>query len=89
MFSFAPLRGSLFLPGTQKPAAKVMHLLVYKVIMPAMSNDTSFETLDPEDWGKMRSLAHKMVDDAVDYLETVGDKPVWQQVPEAVKQTFT
>ena len=62
-----------------------MHLLVYKVIMPAMSNDKNFETLDPEDWGKMRSLAHKMVDDAVDYLETVGDKPVWQPVPQAIK----
>ena len=36
----------------------------------------------------MRSLAHQMVDDAVDYLKTVGDRPVWQPVPEAVKDTF-
>ena len=53
-----------------------------------MDNDKSFETLDPEDWDKMRSLAHKMIDDAVDYLETVGDKPVWQQVPKSVADTF-
>ena len=53
-----------------------------------MANDKTFETLDPEDWDKMRSLAHQMVDDAVDYLKTVGDRPVWQPVPEAVKDTF-
>ncbi len=56
--------------------------------MPAMDNNKTFETLDPEDWDKMRSLAHQMIDDAVDYLKTVGDRPVWQQVPEAVKETF-
>lgn len=53
-----------------------------------MSNDKTFETLDPENWDEMRSLAHKMVDDAVDYLETVRDKPVWQPVPQAIKDTF-
>ena len=32
-----------------------------------MSNDKYYETLDPEDWDKMQKLAHKMVDDAVEY----------------------
>ena len=53
-----------------------------------MSNDKPFETLDPEDWDKMRGLAHQMIDDAIDYLKTVGERPVWQQVPETVKDTF-
>ena len=53
-----------------------------------MSNDKYFETLDPEDWDEMRGLAHRMVDDAVEYLKTVGDRPVWQAMPEAVKETF-
>ncbi len=53
-----------------------------------MNNDKYYETLDPEDWDKMRGLAHQMVDDAVDYLKTVGERPVWQAVPEAVKNTF-
>ena len=53
-----------------------------------MSNEEYYETLDPEDWDEMRGLAHQMVDDAVEYLKTVGDRPVWQAVPEAVKETF-
>ncbi len=53
-----------------------------------MSNDKYYETLDPEDWDEMRGLAHRMVDDAVEYLKTVGDRPVWQAMPEAVKETF-
>ena len=53
-----------------------------------MSNEEYYETLDPEDWDEMRGLAHRMVDDAVEYLKTVGDRPVWQAMPEAVKETF-
>jgi glutamate/tyrosine decarboxylase-like PLP-dependent enzyme len=43
------------------------------------------ETLDPQDWQTLRTLAHKMVDDAMDYLETVGERPVWTKTPEASK----
>jgi aromatic-L-amino-acid decarboxylase len=46
------------------------------------------ETLDPKDWGEMRALAHRMVDDAITYLETVRDRPVWQPVPEDVAARF-
>jgi len=53
-----------------------------------MGKDKPFETLDPENWDEMRGLAHQMIDDACDYLETVGERPVWQQVPETVKDTF-
>jgi glutamate/tyrosine decarboxylase-like PLP-dependent enzyme len=41
-------------------------------------------SLDPDDWGAMRALAHRAVDDALDYLATVRDRPVWQPTPEAV-----
>lgn len=39
------------------------------------------ETLDPQDWSGLRALAHRMVDDAMDYLETIGDRPVWTKTP--------
>jgi aromatic-L-amino-acid decarboxylase len=65
-----------------------MNYSIDKVIMPAMNDDEPFETLDPEDWDKMRKLAHRMVDDAVDYLQTVDQRPVWQQVPDSVTETF-
>lgn len=47
-------------------------------------NDNPYETLDPADWEEMRALAHRMVDDAIDYLATVRERPVWQPVPDGV-----
>ncbi|MDA0709261.1 MAG: pyridoxal-dependent decarboxylase, partial [bacterium] len=46
------------------------------------------ESLDPEDWDAMRALAHRMVDDAIDYIETVGERPVWRPVPDDVAARF-
>jgi aromatic-L-amino-acid decarboxylase len=46
------------------------------------------ETLDPEDWGSMRALGHKILDDAMDYIETLRDRPVWQHAPPEVKSHF-
>jgi aromatic-L-amino-acid decarboxylase len=43
------------------------------------------ETLDPQDWDELRELGHRMLDDMLDYLSTVRDKPAWQPVPESVK----
>ena len=53
-----------------------------------MDNLEPYETLDPENWDDMRALAHRMVDDALTYLETVRDRPVWQPVPENVADCF-
>jgi aromatic-L-amino-acid decarboxylase len=39
------------------------------------------ETLDPADWGELRRLGHRMVDDMFAYLEGVRERPVWQPVP--------
>ena len=39
------------------------------------------ETLDPTDWGELRALGHRMVDDMMDYLEHVRERPVWRPVP--------
>jgi glutamate/tyrosine decarboxylase-like PLP-dependent enzyme len=47
------------------------------------------ETLDPEDWGAMRALGHRMLDDALDYLQSLPDRPVWQHAPREVKAHFT
>lgn len=47
-----------------------------------------FETLDPENWNDMRQLAHRMIDDAVNYIENVGERPVWKPVPEEIKKKF-
>jgi glutamate/tyrosine decarboxylase-like PLP-dependent enzyme len=53
-----------------------------------MNSNEHYETLDPENWDEMRALAHRMVDDAVTYLETVRERPVWQPVPEDIAVRF-
>ena len=53
-----------------------------------MENNQPYETLDPENWQEMRALAHRMVDDALTYLETVRERPVWQPIPEEVQTRF-
>ena len=34
------------------------------------------ETLDPDDWEAMRKLGYKMLEDVIDYMETVRERPV-------------
>ncbi len=42
--------------------------------------------LDPADWKRFRQNAHRALDDALDYLQNVRERPVWQPVPEDVKR---
>lgn len=41
--------------------------------------------LDPLDWERLRESAHRALDDAIDYLRDVRERPVWQPVPDEVK----
>jgi len=54
------------------------------VQLPAMNDKQTFETLDPENWDEMRQLAHRMIDNVLDYFETAEQRPAWQAVPEDV-----
>jgi aromatic-L-amino-acid/L-tryptophan decarboxylase len=47
------------------------------------------ETLDPSNWESMRKLGHNMLDDMMNYMETVRKRPVWQHLPEQVKVNFS
>ncbi len=42
-------------------------------------------TLDPESWSDLRALGHRMIDDMVDHLASVRERPVWQPFPDAVR----
>ena len=46
------------------------------------------DPLDPADWEAFKALAHRLLDDALDHLRTVRDRPVWQPVPAAVRQAL-
>jgi aromatic-L-amino-acid/L-tryptophan decarboxylase len=45
-------------------------------------------TFDPQDWDAFRQLGHQMMDDMVDYVQTLREKPVWQPVPQEIKNEF-
>lgn len=46
------------------------------------------ETLDPEDWSQVAELTHRMVDDAVEHIRSIRDRPVWRPMPQAVEDAF-
>lgn len=43
------------------------------------------ETLDPDEWETTRALAHRMVDDAVEHLARVRERPAWTPMPTDVR----
>ena len=46
------------------------------------------ETLDPSDWQQLRVQGHRMLDDMINYLENIRDRPVWQPIPAEVRARF-
>ena len=56
--------------------------------MTARDMNLAEETLDPDDWTAARALAHRMVDDAIDHLEGVRGRPLWQEMPAPVRARF-
>jgi glutamate/tyrosine decarboxylase-like PLP-dependent enzyme len=42
-------------------------------------------SLDPASWDDFRKLGHRMIDDMVDYLAAVRERPVWRPFPDAVR----
>ncbi len=45
-------------------------------------------SLDPEDWTELRALGHRVLDDMFDYVAQVREGPVWQSMPDSVRQSF-
>ena len=41
--------------------------------------------LDPEDWPGTRAQAHRMLDDILDYVQGIRERPVWRPIPEEVR----
>ena len=46
------------------------------------------ETLDPADWAAVQALSHQVIDDAVDYLSDVRERPAWREMPAEVREAF-
>ncbi len=44
--------------------------------------------LDPVDWQSARAQGHRMLDDILDYIENIRERPVWQPIPGAARARF-
>ncbi|HVZ49976.1 MAG TPA: pyridoxal-dependent decarboxylase [Gemmatimonadaceae bacterium] len=54
-----------------------------------MTDATSRYTLDPADWDAFRHLAHRMVDDSLEHLRTLGHRRPWTPMPAATRGAIT
>jgi len=45
-------------------------------------------SLDPADWPSARAQGHRMLDDILDYIENIRERPVWQPIPDGVRARF-
>jgi aromatic-L-amino-acid/L-tryptophan decarboxylase len=43
------------------------------------------ETLDPDNWDDLRRLGHQMLDDMLNWSQTLRERPAWQPMPDEVK----
>jgi glutamate/tyrosine decarboxylase-like PLP-dependent enzyme len=50
--------------------------------------DGEGQTLDPADWPGFRTQAHRMLEDILDYVENIRERPVWQPIPDDVRSRF-
>jgi aromatic-L-amino-acid/L-tryptophan decarboxylase len=46
------------------------------------------ETLDPQDWATFRAQGHRMLDDMIDYIADIRERPVWQPIPTEIREQF-
>ena len=45
-------------------------------------------SLDPADWRSARAQGHRMLDDILDYIENIRERPVWQPIPDSARARF-
>jgi aromatic-L-amino-acid decarboxylase len=68
----------------KQPVEKVRGRGVSLRAVPAERSDG----LDPSDWSSLRAQGHKMLDDMLDYMEHIRERPVWQPIPDSVRSRF-
>jgi len=45
-------------------------------------------SLDPKNWDDIKKLGYQMIDDMVDYLKNIHEKPAWSEIPQEIKETY-
>lgn len=53
-----------------------------------MNDEHNGHSLDPADWDAFRVQSHRMLDDMLDYLAHLRERPVWQPIPAELRAGF-
>src|SRR5882762_4478095 len=53
------------------------------------SPEISLDPRDAREWGELRQLGHRMVDEMLEYLRTARERPVWRPVPAEVRERLS
>jgi aromatic-L-amino-acid/L-tryptophan decarboxylase len=61
---------------------------VTKRLREAPPQTESSETLDPKNWDEIRAQGHRMLDDMIDYVANIRERPVWRPIPDEVRARF-
>ncbi len=48
----------------------------------------SSESLDPKNWDDIRAQGHRMLDDMIDYVADIRQRPVWKPIPDDARARF-
>jgi glutamate/tyrosine decarboxylase-like PLP-dependent enzyme len=46
------------------------------------------ESLDPQDWDQLKKLGNVMINDMLNFLQTIREQPVWTKPPQSVKNSL-
>ena len=50
--------------------------------------DKNQTSLDPSDWNEFREQSHRMLDDILDYVQSIRTRPTWQPIPANIRNNF-
>ena len=56
--------------------------------LPEDPSQNTHQSLDPEDWSSFRQQSHRMLDDMLDFVEHLRERPVWQPIPQEARAKF-
>src|ERR1700688_1228402 len=75
-------------PIVNQPFKLIVNKFVQTDLMTINHHPNVASSLDPSDWKSLRAQGHRMLDDILDYVEHIRERPVWQPIPDGVRAHF-
>lgn len=79
-------------PSTTRPAPRARETTAFLPMTdsrPPQAPDAALPPLDPSDWEAYRALAHRMLDESLDFLRDIGQRPAFTSMPAPVRAALT